>query len=339
MSVTFTQGQTLGAANLALLVRDTSGALLDPQSITYSIFQISQSLPLKPTQAYEYDLHQPQTMQGGPPLPAEGLTLVGLPNCTPKRASQGAYYVPLTVPVTWNGIFRLVWYLQQYPNTPVSQVYEDFVVQTVDPANPGFEAPSMVIGPTLGISSAQTTPALYAKAIKYVRMLLHDENPDRNYHFRPPTPGRVVAGYNTRVGYIWLDEIILFNLDISISKLNTWNPMNYTGWTLDSIPTDWGKCAAVGAASFCLLGESARWTADEFSYSLNGVSLDINKSNMYQSLGQTYDQQFTTWAPLLTANRPMSCGLRQQRWLLGALIPLLCVLSPVLHIFSSSVGC
>lgn len=315
--ITLTQGKTLSAGDLAILVRDAQGMLLDPVGITYSIFHIADQIPLKPTQAYEYDLHQQQTMQGGPPLPPQGMTLVGQPNCIPKRVSQGAYIVPITIPTTWKGIFRLVWYLQQYPTSPVDQVTEDFVVQSVDPLDPAFEAPSILVGKSLSIASANSSPEVYAKAVKIVRHLLRDDNPDRNYHFRPPTPGRVVAGYTTRVGYIWTDEDILINLMISISKLNTWNPLNYTAWTLDSIPMDWGNAAAIGAAAFCLLGESARWTADEFGYSLNGVSLDISKSGQYMSLGTTYDQQFNTWAPLLTANRPFSAGLRQQRWLLG----------------------
>lgn len=315
--VTFTQGQSLGPDSLSILVRDAQGALLDPQNITFSIFHISDTIPLKPTQAYEYDLHQQQSMQGGPPLPPTNLSLVGKPNCVPKRSATGVYFTGLTIPTTWKGVFKLVWYLQQYPASTVDQVFEDFVVQSVDPADPAFEAPSIIIGKSLSIASALNDPKVYAKAVKIVRHLLRDDNPDRNYHFRPPTPGRVVAGYNTRVGYIWTDEDILINLMISISKLNTWNPLNYTGWTLDTIPMDWGNAAAIGAAAFCLLGEAARWTSDEFSYSLNGVSLDINKSNMYMSLGTTYDQQFNTWAPLLTANRPFSAGLRQQRWLLG----------------------
>jgi hypothetical protein len=162
-----------------------------------------------------------------------------------------------------------------------------------------------------------TTKNKYAPAIMYVRELISDENPDRNYHFRPPTPGKVVAGYTTRVGYIWLDSTILRMLDISISKLNTWNTKNYFNWTLDNIPVDWGRAAAIGAASLCLLKEGARWTADEFNYSLNGVSLDINKAQNYMALGQTYQQEFNEWAPQITANRPFSAGLRQQRWLLG----------------------
>jgi hypothetical protein len=315
--ITLTQGKPLTAGDLSIMVRDEKGALIDPYLISYDIFHVSDRIPVKPTIAYEYDLHQPQNMQGGPPLPGEGLALVTQPQSCPKRASQGAYFVDITVPTVWKGVFRLVWNLQVYSGGPVDHRYEDFVVQSTDPTDPAFEAPSMLVGPTLSIASARTTPAMYAQAIKIVRELLSDTIPDRNYHFRPPTPGRVVAGYSTRVGFIWLDTTILIMLNISISKLNSWNPKNYYNWTLDNIPADWGNCAAVGAASLCLSSEGSRWAADEFSYSLNGVSLDINKSALYQSLGQTYDTQFNTWAPLITANRPFSAGLRQQRWLLG----------------------
>ena len=316
--IVLTQGQQTGAADLAILVRDASGNLIDPVSISYTIYRIRDTVPTKPTVAYEYDLVQQQNMAGGPPLPPEGSILVSQPQQAPKRLSVGTFAAILTIPTVWRGIYKIVWQLQQYPtNCPSNYVHMDFIVQSVDPADPAFEAPSMIVGKQMSIASAATTPAMYAQAIRTVRELISDTIPDRNYHFRPPTPGKVVANYTTRVGFIWLDTTVLINLAISISKLNTWNPMNYYSWTLDNIPVDWGNAAAIGAASLCLSGESARWAADEFSYSLNGVSLDINKSALYQSLAQTYDQQFTTWAPLLTANRPFSAGLRQQRWLLG----------------------
>lgn len=127
----------------------------------------------------------------------------------------------------------------------------------------------------------------------------------------------MVAGYNTRVGYIWLDASILMMLDMSISMLNVYNPMNLYNWTLDNIPADWGRIAALGAAGLCLKMEGNRWAADQFNYSLNGVSLDVNKADLYGGLGETFMQQFNTMAPLVTANRPFSAGLRQQRWLLG----------------------
>jgi hypothetical protein len=150
--VTFTQGKTLTAGDLAILMRNAQGALFDPQNLTYSIFQVSKSIPTRPTQAYEYDLHQPQNMEGGPTLPVEGLVLVGQPNCIPRRASMGAYFIPITIPTTWSGVFRLVWYIQSFPGGPIDQRFEDFVVQAIDPADPAFEAPSMIVGKTLSIA-------------------------------------------------------------------------------------------------------------------------------------------------------------------------------------------
>ena len=308
--ITLVNGKTLGSGDLNILIRDSNGKLIDPSQISYSIFQISNQIPLKIRGAYDYDFEQLNSLPPATVQP-EGAMLVGQPRMQPVRASCGTYWASLTIPTVWQGIYQIVWYLTQYVGQPEDQVKESFVVQTVDPTSNSFEAPSVTI------AAKPTTTGKYAPAIMYVRELISDENPDRNYHFRPPTPGKVVAGYTTRVGYIWEDTTILRMLDIAISKLNTWNTKNLYGWTLDNIPVDWGRCAAIGAAALCLNKESARWTADEFSYSLNGVSLDINKASQYQSLGQTLQQEFDEWAPLLTANRPFSAGLRQNRWLLG----------------------
>jgi len=316
--IVLTQGQPTGTQDLAILVRDASGCLVDPVNITYTVYHLRDLVPTKSTVAYEYDMHQPLNMEGGPPLPPEGSVLALPPQQIPTRVSVGTFYANFTIPTTFKGVYKIVWQLQVYPaNCPQSFVHMDFIVQTIDPADPAFEAPSMIIGKQMGIADARTTPKMFAQAVRVVRELLSDTNPDRNYHFRPPTPGKVIANYTTRVGFIWLDTTILVNLATSISMLNLYNPMNYYNWNLNTIPYDWGNIAALEAASLCLSGESARWAADEFSYSLNGVSLDINKSALYQSLAQTYNQQFTTLAPLVTANRPFSAGLRQQRWLLG----------------------
>jgi hypothetical protein len=323
--IVLTQGMQTGAADLAILIRDASGNLVDPVSISYTIYKIKDLVPTAPTVAYEYDMHQPLNMEGGPPLPPEGSTLASQPQQAPIRASMGTFYAQFTIPVTWRGVYKIVWTLVQYAGScPANYVHMDFIVQTVDPADPAFEAPSMIIGQAPNILNNAAilglggiTPQQASKAVRFVRELISDTNPDRNYHFRPPTPGKVVSNFTTRVGFIWLDSTILVNLAVTISKLNLYNPMTFYNWTLATIPADWGNIAAIGAASLCLSGESARWAADEFGYSLNGVSLDINKSALYQSLAQTYDQQFSTLAPLVTANRPFSAGLRQQRWLLG----------------------
>jgi hypothetical protein len=106
-------------------------------------------------------------------------------------------------------------------------------------------------------------------------------------------------------------------LKLSIAQLNTWNPMNTFNYTLDTMPDNWAEAACLGAAAKCLSAEAARWAAEEFGYSLNGISLDLNKSATYQNLGSAYAAEFQQWAPQISANRPASVGLRQNRWLLG----------------------
>ena len=278
------QGKQLGPGDLSLLVRDSQNNIIDPFSITFSIFQVDDS---------------------------GNQTLVFGPKSTPGRSGVGAFFVNITIPVTWHGSYRVVWYLVQTIGTPEQQAFEDFQVVFVNPASGSLEAQAVLVAPKLA------TNPVFAPAIMAVRQLLFDTNPDRNYHFRPPTPGKIVANFTARVGFIWPDDMIIIMLNITISQLNYYNPKNIYNYTLLTVPVDWGNVAALGAASKCLTGEAARWAEEEFSYSLNGVSLDINKSSLYQSLGQVYDQQFINMAPLVTANRPFSAGLRQQRWLLG----------------------
>jgi hypothetical protein len=284
--ITLTQSKPLGPGDLSLLVRDSNGTLIDPQSISYSIFNIDANA---------------------------GAVLVSPPQAVPARASQGAYFANITIPTNWpSGSFEVRWYLKQYTDSNVDTITMDFTVQTVDPATGSFEAPSAVIAQA-PIAKNQK----YAKVIMQVRELLFDTNPDRNYHFRPPTPNKTVAGFTTRVGFIWTDATILRMIGMAISFLNWYNPKNIYNFTIDNVPLDWGNIAALKAAALCLSAEGARWAADGFSYSLNGVSLDLNKADLYQNLANGYNVQFTEIAPLVTANRPFSAGLRQQRWLLG----------------------
>src|SRR5271168_2037834 len=133
--IVLTQGQPTGAADLAILVRDASGCLIDPVIISYTVYKMRDLVPTKPTVAYEYDMHQPLNMEGGPPLPPEGSTLVSPPQSVPVRVSVGTYYASFTIPTTWKGIYKIVWQLQQYPaNCPQSFVHMDFIVQPIDPA-------------------------------------------------------------------------------------------------------------------------------------------------------------------------------------------------------------
>ena len=281
--VVLPSGKTLGPGDLSLVVRDEHNNPTTPVAIGYTIYMLD---------------------------PAENQVLVSPPKQVPASQGPGYYYVPMTLPTSWvEGKYRIIWSLQQFAEAKEVAITEEFTIVSVTAEPGGMDAPSMLVAKRLKIT--QKT----AELIVSVRELLSDTNPDRNYHFRPPTPGKVVAGYTTRVGYIWTDETILRLLKMSVAMINTGNVKNLYSYTLDNIPDDWGQAAALGAAGKCLTTEAARWIADEFGYSLNGVSLDLEKGAKYQGLGESYTAEFKEWIPVLTANRPASVGLRQMRWL------------------------
>jgi hypothetical protein len=282
--LTLIQGKELKPGELGIITRDPDGRMIDPFSICYTLFSVNKD---------------------------DVKTLAMPPKLIPRRSGNGTYYIDLVVPAAWEGRYDLVWYVQQYEDSPEAQIYEEIMVVRVDPATTSFEAPSMLVTSRPGL-----TPRI-ANMIVTTRELLSDTDPDRNYHFRPPTSGKTVANYNTRVGFIWTDSTIIRLLDLTIAQLNTWNPMNLTYYTLNNIPVDWQKAASLGAAAKCLTGEAARWTSESFSYSLNGVSLDIQKQGDYMALGGQYLTEFQTWATALSANRPFTAGLRQSKYLLG----------------------
>ena len=276
-------GKTLGPADLSLMVRDETNHPTAPTSLGYTVYALDD--------------------QGRQ-------TLVSPPRLQPASNGVGYYYVPLTLPTSWvQGTYLLVWNLQQYATTPEVSITEDFSIVSLPTTTAGAEAPSMLIAQRLGTSVRS------AELIVSTRELLSDTNPDRNYHFRPPTPAKTLAGFTTRVGYIWTDETILRMLKLAIAQINTGNVKNYYNFTVETIPEDWGQAASLGAAAKCLTAEAARWVADEFGSSLNGVSLDLEKSSKYSGLGEQYAAEFKEWIPVLTANRPASVGLRQMRFL------------------------
>lgn len=281
---TFYNGRTLGLADLSIMVRDENSQPVVPESIKYEIY----------------------SNIGGVP------TLVMGPKLDPATSNEAGYYfISTTIPTAWAaGPYKLVWYLKQNAASNETSVYEDFFVASPDPARSGYEAPSVLMASRLQVTQSA------ADTIMMVRELLSDTNPDRNYHFRPPTAAKTIAGYSQKVGFIWTDETILRMLNIAFAKINTYNEKVLNSFSIDNADQNVRAAAAVGAAALCLSAEAARWTADEFGYSLNGVNIDLNKHDSYMSLAESYKTEFTEWLPMLTANRPVAIGLRQSRWLI-----------------------
>lgn len=283
--LTFTPGRALTPGDLYLMTRDASGNPVIPHSIVYTIYQVQDGIK----------------------------SLITAPGLTPVVSTdQGTYSVGMTIPSTWSGAYQLVWTLQQLDSSPVQTATEDFWIQPVKPGT-NLEAPSVLLAP------ATVTQPQYADIVMQVRELLSDTNPDRNYHFRPPTAATAVANYSNRVGFIWEDTTVIRMLRIGLQMVNTANPKNFYSFSLDNMsqPSNdaFAECACLAAAYLCLTSEGCRWTADEFGYSLNGVSLDLQKGQNYLGLGAQYKTAFDAWVPALTANRPRSMGVRQNRWM------------------------
>jgi hypothetical protein len=268
-------------------------------------------IPTKPTVAYEYDMHQPLNMEGGPPLPPEGSVLVTQPQV--KRSGSRQQLAPITPTsrsprrgrVSTRSCGRCSSIRWIVPAELRSHGFHH--PDRIDPADPSFEAPSMIIGKQMNIANAQTSPAMFAQAIRVVRELISDTNPDRNYHFRPPTPGKVVANYTTRVGFIWLDTTILVNLatvDLDAQPLQP-DELSTTG-----ISTRFRMTGATSRRSKLRLCASAvnRPVGRQMSSATRSTACRSTSTNQRctSRSRQTYQQQFNTLAPLVTANRPFS---------------------------------
>ena len=281
--MTFIPQRRLLPGDLNITVRDPQGLVFDPARISFTIFQI---------------------------LDGRKILVYG-PKAAPAKSETGIYYVDLTIPTGWIGNFQLIWHLALTETGEEQNVYEDFQVIQMDLAKTSHEAPSIAMA-----RNPLLTPKV-ADMVMLVRELISDENPDRNYHFRPPTAAKTVAGFSQRVGFIWEDKTIIRFLELALSGLNTGNPMTTYTYTLESAPKDWARVVCVGAASWCLSKEACRWTADEFGYSLNGVSLDLNKAQGYQGLADFYKAEFNEWKVAIVASKAKVVGVAQHRWLLG----------------------
>ena len=282
--ISFANGKLLGPGDLNLLVRDENGVLYDPHAISYSIFAVDPTTNVQ--------------------------SLVSQPDIVPQRSSIGTYSVSMSIPSTWSGRFNLIWKIARYPDSPLDTIYEEFQVVNFNPATSSVEAASVFI------AQKPTVNSHTAELVMMVRELLSDTNPDRNYHFRPPTSGKVVAGFTSRVGFIWTDSTIITMLKLALAQMNMSNPLTTFDYTIDSAPSSWAQVACLGAAAKCLSAEGARWTEESFSYSLNGVSIDINKVGDYSALASAYSQEFQALTTLAVANRACSAGLRQSRFLI-----------------------
>lgn len=286
MSLTFGRNELFGPQSMFITVVVPSGNRdrVDTsavQSVTYTIY-VGKSPDLKSFS--EFNL---------------------LAEATPDRA--GCYYAPYTVPVDAPfGPYTLIWKINLV-NGDTHFVEQLFYVEDLQGLQSEGSSAAYILD---GVTVTSRT----MKLIKFVRIALRDNNPDRNYHAVPPRSSREVQGYSNRVGFIWTDEELLTYLQLSLADLNSNNPKSGRVFHIDNFPHMWLGVMVDIACVRALQSLSINWAQDEFGYSISGLSLDLNKADRFNGLRTSLESTLQARKDNATAIRPVSRGITPARW-------------------------
>jgi hypothetical protein len=176
--------------------------------------------------------------------------LMGPPVNTPVRVSLGQYFAQVTIPADGNiGVWRIRWTVQESPADPVYQSVQEF----------------QVVGSTVIPVSFSGDPNVDA-LIYSLRVFLRDNNPDRNYRFRPPASEKFIQGQTQVFGFIWEDEELYEYLIFAIDDFNSRPPTTGINMAnLFSSERRWRTTILIRAASFACFAIAMNWISDEFS--------------------------------------------------------------------------
>lgn len=275
MSVCFNQGQVLERGDLDIFLTNASGAATNAYSITYAIYYVD------PTTGTE--------------------CLIGTAARTPVNPAVGEYYASLQVPPNATiGDYRIRWTIQEFAGAPLQQVVQEFCV----------------VGEAV-VTTATTYSACEQELIRKIRFMLRDNNPDKNYRFRPPEGEGTVGCYNQVFGYIWTDEELLEFMEIALDKWNMFPPDTSNICTVDMVcqkKPAWRAALLWGGIVNAAMALAFNWVADEFDYSIGGISLTIDKSSKYQSLKENAESQFDKLTEAKARTVKYIRGLSQPRF-------------------------
>jgi len=279
MAVAFKPGQIIGRGDLDVFLQNCHGNPTNAAEITFALYFVD-------------------------PGPPEAEVLVGDAARIPVNPAVGEYYASLMVPPSATlGTYRIRWTFRENVNSAIQQVVQEFaVVSDVTVVSPGY---------TL----------IQSQMIYKLRVLLRDQNPDKFYHFRPPEWEGDIGKYNRIFGQIWEDAELLEYLERS---LDWWNMMPpYTGGIILNIDALWAQRPAWRTAIFwgaivhACFALALNWVADEFDYSIGGVSLTIEKSSKYESLKQNAEGQLDKATEAKARTVKFIRGLQQPRFGMG----------------------
>lgn len=317
MATTFTPGQTISQGDLDIYLTDSGGFAANAYEVTYAIYFVD-------------------------PAPPHTEVLIGPSARVPVNPQVGEYYASLQVPPSAvPGSYRIRWSFRQFAGSPVTVVVQEWTVVS----------PGTVVTSYTGYS---------LQMIRSLRVLLRDQNPDKFYHFRPPEAEGNIGSYNRVFGQVWEDAELYEYLERALDWWNMMPPMTSGVNTIDRLVTEqpaWRTAVQWQAIVHACFALSTNWVADEFDYSIGGISLSIEKSSKYQGLMDSASQQFDKAAEAKTRTVRFMRGLQQSKYGMGVksafgphtgrgilsprnfvIFPLIPVLYTILHHLSSVVA-
>lgn len=277
MSVAFVPGQIIGRGDLDIFLTNSSGNPSDAYSITYAIYYVDPTTHLE--------------------------ILIGDPVRIPMHPAVGEYYASLQVPVTaLAGDYRIRWTFQELAGSQPQTVVQEWAVVVA----------GTVTGPTYTLAQQDM--------INKLRLLLRDQNPDKFYRFRPPEHEGTIGAYNRVFGQIWEDAELAEYLNRALDWWNMFPPETEALLTIDDLVAQkpiWRTAILWEAIVHACFALSINWVADEFDYSIGGISLSIEKSAKYESLKQNAESQFDKATEMKARTTKFIRGVSQPKYGIG----------------------
>jgi len=172
--------------------------------------------------------------------------LIGAPDQIPATTGVGQYFVSTTMPLDSNiGDWVVRWNFRETIGAPLVQVVQEFNIVAKDVKT--------------DITSVDAEQLL----IRRLRIILRDNNPDRNYRFRPPASEKFIQAQAQVFGYVWEDYELYEYLLMAVDYFNTAPPV--TGITLLNTPERWRAVVLLKAASLACGALALNWIVDEYS--------------------------------------------------------------------------
>jgi hypothetical protein len=227
--------------------------------------------------------------------------LVGPPRRSPANPEIGKYYASVIIPLDANiGLYRIRWTFRETVGGPVHQAVQEFEVIDKE-----------VLSPNLS--------DCHSDMIRRLRIMLRDNDPDRNYHFRPPAHEATINQFNQVFGYVWEDYELAEFIDRAVDMIAAAPPRTPLRGCDDLVRCypEWRTLLLNGAASYALLALMINWIVDEFDYSIGGVSLSVEKSSKYESAANNFKDLFEGQLEKAKATVKIVRGLQQPRFGVG----------------------